>query len=34
MKQAKHLIKSHRYEPVYGEDVDFIAHQRKFGRAS
>ena len=31
MKQAKHSIKSHRYELVHGEDADFIAYQRKFG---
>jgi hypothetical protein len=29
MKQAKHSIKSHRYELVYGEDADFIAYRRK-----
>jgi hypothetical protein len=31
MKQTKHLIKSHRYELVHGEDADFIAYQRRFG---
>jgi hypothetical protein len=31
MKQAKHSIKSHRYELVHGDDADFIAYQRKFG---
>ena len=31
MKQAKHSIKSHRYELVHGEDADFIAYRRKFG---
>jgi hypothetical protein len=31
MKQIKHSIKSHRYELVHGEDVDFIAYQRKSG---
>ena len=31
MKQIKHLIKSHRYELVHGEDADFIAYRRKFG---
>jgi len=31
MNQIKHLIKSHRYELVHGEDADFIAYQRKFG---
>jgi hypothetical protein len=30
-KQTKHSIKSHRYELVHGEGVDFIAYQRKFG---
>jgi hypothetical protein len=31
MKQAKHSIKSHRYELVHGEDADFIAYRLKFG---
>jgi hypothetical protein len=31
MKQIKHSIKSHRYELVHAEDVDFIAYQRKSG---
>ena len=31
MKQAKHSIKSHRYELVHGDDADFIAYQRKVG---
>jgi hypothetical protein len=31
MRQAKHSIKSHRYELVHGEDADFIAYRRKFG---
>jgi hypothetical protein len=31
MKQAKHSIKSHRYELVHGADADFIAYRRKFG---
>jgi hypothetical protein len=29
MKQIKHSIKSHRYQLVHAEDVDFIAYQRK-----
>jgi hypothetical protein len=33
MKQTKHLIKSHRYELVHGEDADFIAYQRRFAMA-
>jgi hypothetical protein len=31
IKQTKHSIKSHRYELVYGEDADAVAHQRWFG---
>ena len=31
MKQAKHSIKSHRYELVHGEDAGFIAYRPKFG---